>query len=274
MTVKPTPPLHRRRRIDAFAFDLDGTIYLGPSLLPGALALLSFLKDSGCPFVFVTNNSSVSGERYVRKLADLGIVVDRQSVLTSNDVAAEHVRSLGLKAPVLVAVPEVEEEYRQRGFMPGAVSPDCVILTFDTTLTYEKLCQAARFIRRGLPYFATHPDLVCPTLDGPVPDCGSFIALLKAATGVSPVLLGKPKKPMAEAVVQRCGAAPEAIAFVGDRLYTDIRLANDHAFFAVLTLTGEASLEDIATSPFVPDLVVDSLESLLGRLQRDGMLLS
>jgi 4-nitrophenyl phosphatase len=275
----PTPPDAVRGRdagaaisARALAFDLDGTVYLGGRLLPGALRLLEALRDEGVPYLFATNNSSKTGEAYVRHLGGFGIPVERSTILTSNDVARAVLAREGMRRPFLLATPEVADEYRAGGFAPGAADPDCVLLTFDTTLDYEKLRVAADLILHGLPYFATHPDLVCPTPAGPIPDCGSFIELLAAATGRRPLVLGKPQGPMAEAIRARLGAGADRIAFVGDRLYTDVRMANEHGFLAVLTLTGEASAADLAASPYAPDRIVATLIELHERLRAGGTL--
>lgn len=265
----------------AFAFDLDGTVYLGDELLPGAREFLSALAESGVPHVFATNNSSDPGSRYVERLQRLGIAASREQVLTSNDVAIAHLRTTGVTRPFLLATPEVVREYRDHGYHtvdddPGSepdVEPDAVVLTFDTTLTYDKLVKAARWIRAGVPYFATHPDKTCPTPLGPIPDCGSFIALLEHATGRSPAVLGKPHRQMADAIRTRLGRPARDIAFVGDRLYTDVRMANENGFVAVLTLTGETAADDLATSEHTPDVVVANLSELQGHtlaVQRRG----
>ena len=259
------------RDVAGLAFDLDGTIYLGPALLPGALALLEALAAAGVPYLFATNNSSKTGEQYLERLLELRLPVQRAQLLTSNDVAVTHLQREGLRRPYLLATPDVEDEYRAQGIEPTASDPDSVLLTFDTTLTYEKLRVASDLIRSGLPYLATHPDLVCPTPTGPIPDCGAFIALLAEATGVRPLVLGKPRGSMAAAISARVGLPPERIAYVGDRLYTDVRMANEHGFRAVLTLTGETQREDLAGSPHAPDIVVDTLEVLHEQLRRAGV---
>ena len=258
--------------IAGLAFDLDGTVYLGAELLPGAAALVSALAAAGVPYLFATNNSSTSGVRYLRRLTKLGLPATRTTVLTSNDVTVRHLRDAGLQRPYVVATREVEEEYRAAGLEPGAEEPDAVVLTFDTSLTYDKLRRATDLIRAGLPYIATHPDLVCPTPTGPIPDCGAFAALLFESTGRRPQVMGKPAPPMAAAIRTRLGLVPGAIAFVGDRLYTDVRMANSHGFQAVLTLTGETCREDLVASPDVPDLVVDDLRVLHAHLRSLGTL--
>ncbi len=259
------------------AFDLDGTVYLGHELLPGAAELISALAAAGVPYLFATNNSSTSGVRYVQRLTELGLPATRASVLTSNDVTVRHLRDAGLRRPFVIATGEVTEEYRAGGLEPTGLGPagdepDAVVLTFDTSLTYAKLRRAADLIRAGLPYIATHPDLVCPTPTGPIPDCGAFAALLFEATGRRPLVMGKPAPPMAAAICTRLRLVADAIAFVGDRLYTDVRMARDHGFLAVLTLTGETSRGDLAASDDVPDLVVDDLAALHAYLRSVGSL--
>lgn len=250
------------RRVRALGFDLDGTLYLQDRVLPGATELLRLLDERGIRTVFATNNSSRTKAAYVEHLAAMGLPADRERVLTSNDVAAAHLRRQGFGRPFLVASQEVVEEYEGLGLRHTEGDADCVLLTFDTTLTYDKLRVADRLVRRGLPYLATHPDLVCPTLDGPIPDCGSFIALLHATTGARPTILGKPEAPMAGLLRERLGVPADEIAFVGDRLYTDVRMANAHGFVSVLTLTGEARPDAVEAGDDRPDVVVDSLEAL------------
>jgi len=269
------PSTDRLALVAGLAFDLDGTVYLGERLLPGALDLLDALVSTGLPFLFATNNSSKSAEEYLERLRAMGLPAERERLLTSNDVAIARLRELGLQRPYLVATPTVVATYRSHGFAPvedDADAPDCVLLTFDTTLTYAKLRRASDLVRAGLPYLATHPDTVCPTPEGPIPDCGAFIALLAEATGARPEVLGKPQPSMAVAIEARLGLPADRIAFVGDRLYTDVRMAVEHGFVAVLTLTGEAQRGDLPTSPHQPDVIVASLAELHALLRGHGTL--
>lgn len=249
-----------------FAFDLDGTIYLGPSLLPGARELIETLIERGLPYVFATNNSSVPGEVYVERLTRLGLPVTRQNVITSNDAAVAHLRGEGLVRPYLMAPEAVTQEYAAWGITHESERPDSVLLAFDTTLDYEKIRTATHFIRGGLPFLATHPDPLCPTPRGGEPDVGSFIAMFEIATDRRPTVLGKPKVGMARLVMDRLGLPANEIAFVGDRLETDILMARDHGFVGVLTLTGVTDKQQLASSALVPHLVVDDLHELLAQL--------
>lgn len=262
---------------DAIGFDLDGTVYLSDQPLPGARELLHGLVAAGVPHLFATNNSSVSGGRYVDRLNAMGIAAERRNVLTSNDATVGHLLRRGIDRAYIVAADDVRAEYAAAGIAHSPADPLAVVLTFDTTLTYQKIRAASDLLRAGLPYFATHPDLVCPTPNGPIPDCGSFIAMFAAATGREPEVLGKPSETMATAVRERLaslaeahGLSPRSMAFVGDRLYTDVRMANEHGFFAVLTLTGEATPADLEASPHVADLVVEDLGELARHMRLEA----
>lgn len=255
------------RHADAFAFDLDGTIYLGDRLLPGAVELMRYLRSRRLPHVFATNNSSRSVGHYVEKLGAMGIMVTPEQVVTSNEVAASYLLQRRLANVYIVGTNEVIAEYGRAGVAHETNDPQAVLLTYDTSLTYEKLAEANAFLMEGLPYFATHPDRVCPSPEGPLPDCGAFAALLEASSGRVPVNLGKPSRAMAEAIRVRLGSgADELVAFVGDRLYTDVRMANENDFQAILTLTGEAAGTDPSSSDAAPDLVVGDMEELLNHL--------
>lgn len=253
----------------AVAFDLDGTIYLHDRPLPGAVAVIEFLRHRQVPYLFATNNSSATGAAYVARLAGMGISADRSQVLTSNDVAANHLRSVGVTRAYLVATDEVRDEYAAAGVRHDTTAPQAVLLTFDTTLDYSKIVAAADLLRQGVDYYATHPDLVCPMPGGPIPDCGAFAALFQAATGRTPTVLGKPSPVMARTIGARLSAGlprEPRVMFVGDRLYTDMRMANENGFHGVLTLTGEAAAADLATSDYKADLVVGGLDEFLDYL--------
>src|SRR5690554_4768393 len=261
MTQPATKP-GALKRARAFAFDLDGTIYLQGTPLPGALDLLAELRRLGLPYLFVTNNSSVNGDSYVSKLTALGLAGDRSTMLTSNDVAMSHLLSAGIRQPYLLATDEVRAEYAGRGIRHEEDDPDAVLLTFDTSVTFQKLATATRHIAAGLPYLATHPDVTCPVPGGFLPDTGSFIELFSAATGRRPQVLGKPHAGMIHEIGSRLALPAGQIAFVGDRLQTDIQMAADAGFVGVLTLTGVTEPGTLGAAAVQPDVVVTGMTEL------------
>lgn len=258
--------------VRALAFDLDGTIYLQGTPLPGAVELLAHLSADQVPYLLVTNNSSVTGAAYMTKLAAIGLQVTRDQVLTSNDVAMSHLRTLGVSRPYLLATNEVRQDYAAAGILHEENKPQAVLLAFDTTLTFEKLVTATRHISAGIPYLATHPDVTCPVQDGFLPDTGSFIELFAAATGRRPQVLGKPHAGMISEISRRLGAPAPNIAFVGDRLQTDIQMAVDAGFVGVLTLTGVTDQADLQTSLVKPDVVVSGMPQLLELLRHQKVI--
>mgnify|MGYP001002770015 CR=1 FL=1 len=136
--------------------------------------------------------------------------------------------------------------------------PEAVILGFDTDFDYARLAQICNMIRRGVPFIVTHPDLNCPTPDGPVPDCGALTAAVVSATGVEPVVVGKPAVHMIDAICAKYGTERSTLAMVGDRLYTDIAVGINAGILAVLVLSGETTADDLKTTAYRPDVVLRS----------------
>jgi 4-nitrophenyl phosphatase len=255
--------IERFRQIQCFLLDMDGTVYLGDQLLPGAKEFLGYLDSRAIPFYFITNNSSRSSSDYVKKFKHINLPYGQEYIFTSGEATALY---LSKKMPgaklYVVGTPSLEQEFREHGFAIVQDDPDQVVLGFDTTLTYEKIWKCCDFIRAGKPYIATHPDLNCPTDTGYMPDIGSMMAMIAASTGCDPdVIIGKPHAPIVEAIVQKTGFPLESLAMIGDRLYTDIALGST-GIMTILVLSGEATLEDLDYSPFKPDLVVQDLAEL------------
>jgi 4-nitrophenyl phosphatase/NagD protein len=247
-----------------FLFDLDGTVYLGDQLLPGAAELLAFLDRKETPYFFLTNNSSRSRADYTEKLSGYGLEVPEEKVFSSGVATAIYLNKNKPGARIyLVGTPSLKEEFRTFGFKLVEEDPDYAVLGFDTTLTYQKIWKLCDFIRAGVPYIATHPDINCPTRDGFMPDIGAMMAMVESSTGKkADVVVGKPNSPMIEPLVELTGFDPGLCTMVGDRLYTDIAMGKA-GIQTVLVLNGETGREDISASPWLPDLVCENLGELL-----------
>jgi NagD protein len=250
--------------------DMDGTIYLGRTLFRETLPFLAALRRLGIGCSFVTNNCTRSRAEYAAHLREMGIDAPPESIWTSAHATIYYMREKLPQAKRLfvLGTSGLNDEFRQAGFEIVEERPEAVIVGFDTDLTYDRLCQTAYWISRSLPYVATHPDRVCPT-DRPtvLPDCGAICALLESATGRRPdAVPGKPSPAMLEAVFRPLGRSKREVAMVGDRLYTDIRMARDAGVVAVLTLTGEAKQSQIESCP--PEQRPDFVVSDLGQLAR------
>lgn len=250
-----------------FLFDMDGTVYLDDHLLPGALELTGYLERQQFPYYFLTNNSSRSRAAYVDKLADLGLRVPLETIISSGEATAAYLQKRQPGARLyLVGTPSLEREFNDFGFQLVEIEPDMVVLGFDTTLTYEKIWRMCSYVRNGLPYIATHPDINCPTVDGYMPDIGAILALVSASTGREPdVIVGKPHQPMVEVILDRTGFEASEIVMVGDRLYTDIALG-ESGLTTVLVLSGETKQKDLEISVFKPDFISQDLAELYSLL--------
>lgn len=260
----PSPLSH----IQGFLVDLDGTTTIGDTALPGAVRFFQTLRDRNLPFLFFSNNPTKHIKEYVEHLATVGIPATADQIITSTQATINHLQQHNCTSVYTIGTPGFEQELADAGIRKVVENPQAVVISFDTTLTYEKLQTASSLLMNNphLPYIATNPDLLCPTPVGPIPDCGALIAFFKAATGREPQVMGKPYKGMIDIAAQRLNLPPGALALIGDRLYTDIRMAKQHGLTAVLVLSGETNQEDIAGSPDQPDIVVENLEELITHL--------
>ena len=246
-----------------FVLDMDGTFYLGDRPIEGSLGFLEKLKETGREFLFFTNNSSKSSAFYKKKLAGMGCFVDESTVVTSGDVTIKYLKENYPGAGVyLVGTELLEESFEKSGIRFTEDRPDIVVLSFDMTLTYEKMTKACSFIRNGALFLATHLDLNCPTEDGFIPDCGAMCAMVEVSTGVKPKYLGKPFRETVDMIKLITGKKDEELAFVGDRLYTDIATGVKNGITGILVLTGETELKDIENSEVQPDFIFESLAAL------------
>jgi HAD superfamily hydrolase (TIGR01450 family) len=249
--------------IRCFLLDMDGTLYLSERPIQGALAFIQYLTTKGIEYYCLTNNSSRSQGDYYEKLARLGFEIPSERILTSGDATADLLNDENPGGRIfVVGTPSLESIFESRGFQVVEDEPDTIVLGFDTGLTYQKLEKLCKLVREGCEYVATHPDLNCPTDEGPIPDIGATIAFVEAATGRVPDrIIGKPNRPIVEVVAKTAGITLNQICMVGDRLYTDIALGQ-HGLKTVLVVSGETKPDEVPKSVFAPDLLVEDLGEL------------
>ncbi|MGH9655226.1 MAG: HAD-IIA family hydrolase [Bryobacteraceae bacterium] len=260
--MNKTPNLAGLQQIRHIVLDMDGTIYKGAKLFDCTLSFLTYLTEADIGYTFLTNNTSCSKSDYVHKLNAFGIECDEQQIYTPADSAIVYLRSHhdGARSIAVLGTPSLCAHFEQAGFRVSWDDPEAVIVGFDTTLTFDRLCRAAWWIRQGLPFIATHPDLVCPTDEPTVlVDCGSICAALTAATGRAPAVLGKPDPSILLDLCESLGLAPRKIAMVGDRIYTDMAMARAAGAFAVLVLSGEATAGEVSALQTPPDLILHDI---------------
>lgn len=263
-----------------FILDMDGTFYLGDRLLEGSLEFLDRLIKNGGDFVFFTNNASKTSWYYKKKLEKMGFIVDEKRIITAGDVTIKYLNENFPDSSVyLLGTPHLEESFIKAGIniywdddeediAEGEAEdfpeypPDIVVVSFDLTLTYEKVSKACRFIREGARFFATHMDLNCPVEGGFIPDCGAICAMITACTGVKPRYFGKPFRETVDMISEITGYKKSDMVMVGDRLYTDIAMGVNNGITSVLVLSGETTTEQLKKSDIKPDFVFDSLKDI------------
>jgi len=258
-------------QVRCFLLDMDGTFYLGEQLIQGALEFIEVLRDQGCEYLFLTNNSSKDSGQYAEKITRLGLPISRDKVLTSGEATAMHIQSQKPGAKVyVVGTQALENEFRERSFILTDAAPDFIILGFDTTLTYAKLWKLCDLVREGVPYIATHPDYNCPTETGFMPDIGATIAFVRASTGREPdLIVGKPNRVLVEKAAERTGIPVSAMCMIGDRLYTDIALGGTAGIPTILVLSGETQADEVALSPFQPSYIFQNLGEVADHLKNN-----
>lgn len=255
-----------------FLLDLDGTIYLENSLLPGAAEFLSDVRAHGGAVRYLTNNSSRGVDAGLEKMHRLGVEAAPEEFLTAVEATIHYLRTCRPTGEAYFAVgtESFRRQLRQAGF-DVRQSPDedvsAVLVGFDTELTYQKVEDACRLLCRGADFLATNPDLACPTLYGFMPDCGSICQMLVNAVGRAPHYIGKPDPTMIALALEQTGCAPWEALMVGDRLYTDIACGVNAGVDTALVLTGEATEADAAVSPTPPTAIYQDMAALLAAIR-------
>jgi NagD protein len=249
-------------------FDLDGTVYLGEALLPGAAETIGALRGDGRRVAFLSNKPLYTRGDYAEKLTRLGIPTATEEVINSSIVLARHLRKLDPGAPVFViGEPPLIGELRDHGFEVRAdAEVRWVVIAFDRTFDYAKLNTALQAVRRhDARLIATNPDRTCPVEGGEIPDCAGMIAAVEAVTSKRvEAIVGKPSPIILEVVLETLGVDARDCVIVGDRIETDIVMGKRLGLATVLVLSGITRAGDPRIAEVAPDLVVPGIHALLG----------
>ena len=263
--------ISRLENINLFLFDMDGTLWLGNRLYSFTKDLLRTIKDAGKRYLFITNNSSKSTSDYVKKLASFGIEATEEDFMTSAEATAFYLtKNLPEVNFYVCGTASLKAEFARQGIKmtDDADAAEGVVLGFDTELDFKKLHDVSRILcTREVPYYATNPDLVCPTEFGSVPDCGSVSGMLKNVSGKMPTFIGKPSPLMIELAMEKCGASPSETAVIGDRIYSDVKSGLNAGALAILVMSGETTEEILAESPDKPDLVLKDAGEIISHVK-------
>lgn len=253
------------KNIKLFLLDMDGTIYLDNDLFDGTLDFLDYVKKIGGRYIFLTNNSSKSVDKYVEKLKSLGINAQPDDFLTSTNATALYLKKKNFNKIYALGTTSFKEQMKDAGLPITDVLEDgidCLCMGFDTELTFKKLEDACILLKEDIDYIATNPDWVCPTWYGFVPDCGSVSQMIYNATGKMPKFIGKPQPDMALMAMEKAGFSKEETAVMGDRLYTDIACGVNAGISTIFVLSGEGTLEDVEKNNAKPKYIFENIKKL------------
>jgi 4-nitrophenyl phosphatase len=247
--------------IESLIIDMDGVLYRGRERLPGARAFLAYLVEQEVPFILGTNNSTLTPQEYVTKLAAMDIGISPERILTSGQASALYLAKVASPGARVYAIGEdgLFAALKEQGFRLTDEDVRYVVVGMDRKLTWDKLRIATLAIRAGATFIGTNPDTTLPTEEGLVPGNGANLAALEVATEVTPLIIGKPQPTLLELAMEKMGVGKKGTAMVGDRLETDILGGKNAGLTTVLVLSGITQPEELEGSPYRPDLVFQDI---------------
>lgn len=256
-----------------YIFDLDGTLYRGEEIIPGAPQTIAELRQRRCDLVFLSNKPLERRQAYAEKLTRLGIPTSPDEVINSSLVLARYLAQEMAEAVVFaIGEPPLLEELTSAGLRLSEAPEEInvVVASFDRTFDYRKLNIGFQALRRGARFLSTNADRTCPVEDGEIPDAGAVIGALEGCSGRRvELVVGKPSSLIVEMALERLGLPANACLMVGDRLETDILMGHRAGMSTALVLTGVTQREDLAHAAWKPDYVLESVAELLQLSDRE-----
>ncbi|WP_010582310.1 HAD-IIA family hydrolase [Schlesneria paludicola] len=272
MAVSSSPDL---RNVRGVLFDMDGVIYVGTQLLPGVQEMFDYLEKTGRRWLCVTNNASRTPAQFVEKLTGMNVRARPEQILGSAEASAawlaDQIHHHGWPKGKVIIVGQdglraaLKQHHFELTMEPAEATYAIAGINFE--LTYEELARTALAIRNGARFIGTNSDPSYPSERGLLPGAGSILALLEAATGVKPIVIGKPNRGMYDQAIRRIGASPHEVMMVGDRYDTDISGAQTVGLVTTGVLTGVSSRHDFESATQPPDLIAADLIELRRRFE-------
>lgn len=268
-------PLENLKKKKLFLFDIDGTLAVGDTLYEGSAELLRHIEQVGGKAYYITNNSTRSGKDYVEKFRSaFHLETTEEQFITSGYMTIRFLTANYRNKKIFVmGTSSFVKELRKSGLHiteTAEDSIDCVVVAYDSELNYEKLIQVSKvLLTADVPFYATNPDLRCPTCFGFIPDCGAICDMITATTEKKPVYLGKPNREVVDLCLAQSGFSREETLVVGDRLYTDIACGINGKVDTCVVFTGEAKPQDMADTPYPADYEFENIEELLLHCKAD-----
>jgi len=246
--------------IRGFICDMDGVIYHGNQLLPGAKEFVAWLNEQDKNYLFLTNSSERSPRELKEKLERMGLAVDESRFYTSALATAKFLAGQSPGCSVYaIGEPGLINALYDSGISMNNVNPDYVVIGESTTYNYENILKAVHFIDQGARLIGTNPDLTSPSEQGIVPACGSLTAPIEISTGQKAYYVGKPNPLMVRTGIRLLGVHSEDAAIIGDRMDTDIVSGIESGMHTILVLSGVTDLENIKKSPYRPEFILNGV---------------
>lgn len=246
-----------------FIIDMDGVVYRGRDLIPGADRFVERLRELDRKFLFLTNSSDCTPGDLQEKLSSMGIDVDTDRFYTSALATAAFLDAQKPKGRAFVIGERgLQEALGDMGYRLTQMNPDYVVLGEALHYDFFQLAKAIRLIDEGVPFVATNPDVTGPYDGGIIPACGAFAALIKKATDCKPYFVGKPNPLIIRTALRTLGVHSTETAIIGDRMDTDIVAGTESGMETILVLSGVTARKDIDRYPYKPDFVYDSIADI------------
>ncbi len=265
--------IHQSGEIMALILDMDGVLWRGSQPIGDLPAIFRQIQSLGLQVTLATNNATKTPEGHLEKVRSYGVELSPHQVVSSSQAAADYLqqRFPGGGRVYVVGEPPLAQALAEAGYLPADEGVMAVVAGLDRSFTYDKLSRATVLIRHGAAFIGTNPDLTFPTPGGLVPGAGSILAAIEAASGVKPVIVGKPSPRMYEIALKRMGVAPENTLVIGDRLETDISGAQAIGCRSAVVLSGVSTIEQVNAWKPAPDWIADDLASLLASLSGERL---
>ncbi|WP_413494606.1 HAD-IIA family hydrolase [Morganella psychrotolerans] len=244
-----------------YCFDLDGTIYVGNEIIPNVIESIKILKEKNKTVKFISNNSSKNNTEYLSKLHSLGIDCCLEDIKLSTDSVINYLKEKKVNKVYVLGTKSLQKQIIDAGFEFCSHSPEFIVVGYDNELTYSKLKTTCRLINNNIDYIATHCDIFCPSEDGPIPDIGTTISTLEKTTGIKPYkIFGKPNADLIELILKESKLKKSDMLMIGDRLYTDILMANNANVDSILVLSGDTQRDEIENSDIKPTYILKKFD--------------
>jgi len=255
-----------------YLIDLDGVIYRGNELLPGAKEFVTWLDANQKKYIFLTNNSFATGAQILAKLAHLGIATDEAHLLTAGQAAVQNIaRHFPNGVVYVVGEPPLIAQVTEQGLTVATVDEqvaDAVLVGLDRTFDFAKLTSAVRAVRSGAFFITINRDPLLPVAGGFLPGCGTLAAAIEAGSGITPEVVGKPEPMLLQEAMHKLNSQPDETVMIGDSLTVDILGGHNAGTHTILVLSGNSSREDLEKSSLKPDHVYEDLAQLMEEMAK------